>query len=264
MANFLTEKEVKLRSMGTAGRNWRQEIELLKKAALHLLFPPLCSGCGVPFSPEGEKLLCSRCLDQVEFLNSPLCPICGAGLSKDGGEEDRCCRTCLQRRPLFDSARSLVYYKDPARTLLRGLKFRADPRAVSGLRTIISESNHSYAQKEYDLIVPVPMYPARLKKRGLNQALVLARLLFPGKSVKIDSTVLIKVKNTVAQTDLSGAQRRKNLRGVFAVNGKADLSGACICVVDDIFTTGTTVAECSLSLKRNGVDHVDVLTFSRA
>lgn len=250
--------------MGTAGRNWREEIEQLKKAALHLLFPPLCSSCGEPFFPEKEKLLCSLCLDQVEYLNSPLCPLCGAGLSKDGGDEDRCCRSCLQRRPLFDSARSLVYYQDPARTLLRGLKFKSDPRAVSGLRTIISDSTHGADQKEYDLIVPVPLYPARLKKRGLNQALVIARLLFPGKSGKIDPAVLIKVKNTVAQTDLSGVQRRKNLRGVFAVNRKADLRGARICLVDDIFTTGTTVSECSRSLKRNGADRVEVLTFSRA
>lgn len=250
--------------MGLVRRDWYTGIAQLKKAALQCLFPPLCSACGAPLSTARDKLLCSHCLEQLEYLSSPLCLFCGAGLSRDGGEEDRCCQECLLDRPLFDTARSLVYYQDPARTLLRRLKFRADNRAVSGLRSIISGSGSWYEDGEYDLIVPVPLYRTRLKKRGINQALVLARLLFPDKSDKIDPTVLLKVKNSVAQTDLSGAERRKNLKGAFAVSRKRDLGGTHICLVDDIFTTGTTVSACSLVLKKNGADTVHVLTFSRA
>jgi len=94
--------------------------------------------------------------------------------------------------------------------------------------------------------------------------LVLARLFFPEESKKIDPTVLIKVENTPAQSELNGIERRKNLAGTIRARPNAELVGRRICLVDDILTTGTTVSECSLILKENGVKIVDVLTFARA
>ena len=231
---------------------------------LQIIFPPRCCGCGAPIdSPEKQKF-CLACAARVGFLSSPLCLICGTNLSKDGGDEDRLCLVCLEHRPVFDSARSLVHYRDPVRSLLQRLKFKADTRVVPGLHALMEQSGDWYKKKDYDLIVPVPLYPARLKMRGLNQALVLGRLLFGKELVKIDPTALKKVKNTPAQSELSGADRRKNLSGAFRKGPEADLAGRRICLVDDIFTTGATASECSLILKENGAESVDVLTFARA
>ncbi len=229
-----------------------------------ILFPPKCCGCGDPIPLQKNRNFCSFCAARVVFIISPLCPVCGIGLSSDGGGEDRFCHGCLRRRPVFDSARSLVYYRDPVRTLLHQLKFRADTRAVPGLRSVIYEGGDWYRKEDYDLIIPVPLFPARLKARGLNQALVLARLFFIKESEKIDSTALIKVENTPAQSELSGIDRRKNLAGTIQARPDADLVGRRICLVDDILTTGATVSECSLILKENGAKIVDVLTFARA
>lgn len=231
---------------------------------LQILFPPRCSGCGDPIHRQNNRNFCSSCAALVVFIESPLCPVCGIGLSADGGGEDRFCSSCLQHRPVFDSARSLVYYRDPVRTLLQQLKFRADTRTVAGLRSVFFEGGNRYIKKDYDLIIPVPLFSTRLKKRGLNQALVLARLFFFKESAKINPTALIKVKETPAQSTLSGIDRRKNLAGTFRVRPDADLAGRRICLVDDIFTTGTTVSECSLILKENGAKIVDVLTCARA
>ena len=239
-------------------------IDQIRENLLQILFPPRCSGCGDPIHGQDDQNFCSLCAVRVVFITSPLCPVCGIGLSRDGGEEDRFCPECPQHRPVFDSARSLVYYRDPVRTLLHQLKFKADTRAVTGLRSVIDQGGDWYRKVNYDLIIPVPLFSVRLKKRGLNQALVLARLFFLKESVKIDPTALIKAENTPAQSELSGVDRRKNLAGTIRVRPDADLAGRRICLVDDIFTTGTTVSECSLILKENGAKIVEVLTFARA
>lgn len=231
---------------------------------MHILFPPRCSGCGDPIHLHKDQNFCPPCAARVAYITSPLCPLCGVGMSRDGGDEDRFCRSCLRHRPVFDSARSLVYYRDPVRTLLHQLKFKADTRSITGLRSVIDKGGDWYRKEEYDLIIPVPLFPTRLKKRGLNQALVLARLFFSKDSVKIESSALIKAENTPAQSELNGIDRRKNLAGTIRVRPDAGLAGKRICLVDDIFTTGTTVSECSLVLKENGARIVEVVTFARA
>ena len=250
--------------VGSASRQRSTMIDQIRENLLRILFPPRCSGCGDPIHMQPNQKFCSFCAARVVFITSPLCPACGIGVSSDGGYENRFCPGCLQQRPAFDSARSLVYYRDPVRSLLHQLKFKADTRAVIGLRSVIDAGGDWYRKVDYDLIVPVPLFPTRLRKRGLNQALVLARLFFLKESVKIDPTALIKAENTSAQSELSGIDRRKNLAGTIRVRPGTNLAGMKICVVDDIFTTGTTVSECSLILKENGAKIVEVLTFARA
>jgi ComF family protein len=239
-------------------------IEMLLENLLQILFPSKCCGCGRPLVDSYNRNWCRRCSALVVFITSPLCPVCGMGLSGDVGNRDRWCRSCLKQRPPFDTARSLVHYGDPVRTLLHKLKFNADTRVTGGLRSLIEEGSGCYEIKKYDLIVPVPLFPARLRKRGLNQALVLAHLFFTEESEKIDPSVLIKAQNTPAQSGLSGPARRKNLVGSIKAKPGARLEKSKICLVDDIFTTGATASECSAILKEKGAAIVDVVTFARA
>jgi len=115
-----------------------------------------------------------------------------------------------------------------------------------------------------DLIIPVPLHKKRLRQRGLNQSLILARLFFPGDRDKIDYTLLLRAEDTIPQTSLDGEKRRKNLRGAFKVPEPARIKNKSICLVDDVLTTGTTVSECSRTLIRAGAREVKVLTFTRA
>lgn len=239
-------------------------IQKLRATVLQILFPPLCGGCATPLLAGNKQEFCCSCWARVVFITSPLCLICGTELSRDVSTEDRWCRSCVQHRPPFDSARSLVHYREPVRTLLHRLKFNGDTRAVAGLRGLIEKGGNWRVIKDYDLIVPVPLFPARLKKRGLNQALVLARLFFLKESVQIDPSALKKVENTPAQSELGGLDRRRNLAGSIQAGPGAKLDGRRICLIDDIFTTGATVSECSLVLKENGAESVDVITFARA
>lgn len=239
-------------------------IGVLRENLLHTLFPTACCGCGRPLVGADIRDWCRSCAARVKFITSPLCPVCGMGLSSAAGREDRWCHSCLKRRPPFDRARSLVHYDDPIRTLLHRLKFSADTRTTVGFASLIKAERSCYEKKDYDLIVPVPLFPARLRRRGLNQALVLARIFFVDESDKIDPTVLIKAKNTPAQSGLSGPARRKNLVGSIKVKPGVTLANSRVCLVDDVFTTGATASECSLKLKEKGAAVVDVVTFARA
>jgi ComF family protein len=116
---------------------------------------------------------------------------------------------------------------------------------------------------DVDCIVVVPLSRQRLRKRGLNQAVVLARLFFADRPAAVKSDWLMRTRNTMPQTELGRAARMKNLRGAFQARPISDFQGAGVCLVDDVFTTGTTVTECSKVIMENGAAEVKVLTLAR-
>ncbi len=233
------------------------------KAILDILYPPRCHGCGDTVQSGAEIMLCGNCLKELTFIRSPLCPCCGKELGSSGNK-DHFCASCLKQTPPFNSARSVVHFKPPARTLLHRLKFHGDTGAAETLVKIIAVGAEIKRNPDYDMIIPVPLHPARLRRRGLNQSLVLARLLFPAERRKIAPTALLRLKNTVAQTGLDGAARRKNLRGAFAAEPSISFTNSRVLLVDDVYTTGTTVRECAQILKKAGAELVDILTIARA
>jgi ComF family protein len=116
---------------------------------------------------------------------------------------------------------------------------------------------------EGDYIIPVPLFVSRLKMRGLNQSLILANMIFSTEKEKIATDLLVRIKNTAAQSGLSGAERRKNLQAAFEVRNSKLVAGKNIYLIDDVFTTGSTVNECAKTLKKCGVASVHVWTFAR-
>lgn len=171
------------------------------------------------------------------------------------------CQDCLVHPPPFSVARSCIRYDQAASLLLHRLKYHGDTAVLPGLRHIIEQAAVAGVCAP-DLIVPVPLSPRRLQARGLNQAALLARLFFPGRDPDIRFDLLHRVRDTPAQTTLSGGARRRNLRSAFAVTKKAMVKGKTVCVVDDVYTTGTTVSECSRTLRLAGAKEVCVLTLA--
>jgi ComF family protein len=224
-----------------------------------LLFPPVCTACRKPVA--GAFFLCTACREKVRYLSSPLCERCGTLFLPAGGE-DHICGDCLGNPPPFSMVRSVCLYAPPVNTLLHGLKYRADRTTLSALSWIAAPFDFA-AFASADFIVPVPLHAKRLRQRGLNQSHLLARLFFPEKTDAIDPEILARVRDTLPQTGLDGGKRRKNLRAAFAVPEKKDLEGKRICVVDDVFTTGTTIRECAKVLIRAGAVEVRAVTMAR-
>ncbi|HET7058270.1 MAG TPA: phosphoribosyltransferase family protein [Nitrospiraceae bacterium] len=114
-----------------------------------------------------------------------------------------------------------------------------------------------------DVIIPVPLHPTRLRDREYNQSLLLADRLSRARHVPLSYDNLVRTRETAPQTDLSRAVRLKNLRRAFAVRRPEDVAGKCVLLIDDVFTTGTTVNECAKTLRKAGTSEVYVCTLAR-
>ncbi len=119
-------------------------------------------------------------------------------------------------------------------------------------------------QLRAELIVPVPLHPKRLRWRGFNQSLLLARQVSRAYGTPVDPFVVVRRRETPPQTQLTEEERRRNMRGAFAVNSGTPIKNKTILLVDDVYTSGATVNECSRVLRRAGAKAVYVLTLARA
>ena len=234
----------------------------LIRSGTDILFPPRCTVCGGKLFAAAEKKICGECSSDILYLRQPVCKICGMELS---GERDRnhLCGGCLTNPPPYLLARSVIRYSESVQKLLFGLKYGGDTTVLQGIAEILFPFDLvDFAQCDY--VIPVPLHPKKLRQRGLNQSLLLAKLIFGKKIIPVLKTnLLVRIRNTVPQTELDGTERRKNLKDAFGMGKKVDINGSIICLVDDVYTTGTTVSECSTVLSNNGAKEVRVLTLTR-
>jgi len=234
--------------------------KMLLQSCLDVLFPPRCAVCN-GHQRYGENAICLGCKERVRWVEEPVCFICGMELYAQS-TANPICGECLKKTPPFEYARSLFYYSDEIRTLVSSLKYKKDTSVLPAINELVRECDLS-AYNACDYIVPVPLHKKRLQQRGFNQALLLAKIFFGRSDTRIKSTILHRNRNTVPQVSLDGKERRRSLKNAFTVKTDVDLSGATICLVDDVYTTGTTVSECSRGLLSRGAESVVVLTLAR-
>jgi len=203
-----------------------------------------CLLCGAEAGPE---LLCPACIGELPALPES-CPRCA--LPSPAGAV---CGNCLNCPPHFDATLALWRYEFPCDRLVQALKYRAR-LALAGF---FARGLASRPLPEVDLIVPMPLHPKRLAERGFNQALEIARHL--GRP--IEPRGVLRVKDSLPQTELPYEERAKNVRGAFLC--RVDLSGASVAVLDDVMTTGATLNELARVLKRAGATRVENLVIAR-
>jgi len=234
----------------------------LLAGGMDILFPRRCAACGKKLFEKSGRKMCSDCRSDITFLQQPLCRICGMEFVGDK-EWDHICGACLRKPPPYLLARSVVRYSAVVQKLLYGLKYGADTSVLPGIVEITAQFDITPFD-HCDCVIPVPLHLKRLRRRGLNQSVLLAKLIFPEKNhSKLKTDILIRTRNTVAQTTLDGVKRRKNLKGAFVMAKNVELDQKTICLVDDVFTTGTTVSECSRVLCSHGAKEVKVITLTR-
>lgn len=229
-------------------------------ACQELVFPSSCLACERRLPLRQLPLFCDDCGSRIPFVHSPRCPCCG--LPHTGGG-DRLCGVCLTRPYAFSLARAAVLYQPPVASLISTLKFNGQMTCLSTLARLAVTSPGFRELSDPDLILPVPLHAKRLRQRGFNQSLVLARFCFPGSKRKIDAATLIKIRSTIPQTQLSGTERRRNISGSFSVKQPEKVKNKKILLIDDVFTTGSTVNECARILHRAGAGQVEIFTLAR-
>ena len=200
--------------------------------------------------------LCAECTTELP-RNPSCCARCALPLAVPAA----LCGQCQRKPPPWDAAWAPFRYAWPLDRLESRYKFGRDLAAGRVLGTLWQRQPLALALPE--LILPIPLHNGRLRQRGYNQALELARPLARAFDVPLQHDLLQRIRATPAQTELDAATRRRNVRGAFALRRGASLP-AHVAVLDDVMTTGATLAECARVLKRAGVLRVDVWALARA
>lgn len=236
------------------------------------IFPASCVLCearGMAF--------CEPCRDEAMATLSFACSQCAIPLDAPPGSHDvaQLCGACLRRAPAFDATIAAATYDAPFDSLVRALKYRAQLSLAPVLAELVaarlaaripqSKAGEAFDAAAIDVLIPVPLARERLAARGFNQALELARPLGKKLGLPIDAESVLRIRDTPPQAALPHDERRKNMRGAFAVRDgrRAALDGLCIGVVDDVMTTGATLDEFAATLKRAGAARVVNLVVAR-
>jgi competence protein ComFC len=229
-----------------------------------LVYPSFCELCLCFLERPGEKVVCRECLDKLRPNVSPHCPVCGRFF--EGAGESHLCSACLTRTPPFARHRSYTRYEGVARDIILLFKYRGNEILGRTLAGLIDGALGGEIDlwDGVDAVVAVPLHPKKLRKRGYNQATVLARHLAALKGVPFIGNRLLKVRNNPAQTSLDAAEREANVKGAYLIRKPGSLNGRVVLLVDDVFTTGATIGECSRMLLRAGAREVRAITFAQA
>jgi len=218
------------------------------------LYPPTCLLCGAPGTDDLD--LCPGCLRALPW-NLSACRSCAAPLALPGT-----CGQCLNHPPAFDAALTPLLYRPPLDWLVQGFKFNR--RLAPG--RLLGELLARHVEREVtslpELIVPVPLHPARLRERGYNQALELARPLSRRVGVPLAPGLVRRSRATATQSLLAADERRRNVRGAFQL--VQPLQARHVVIVDDVIATGSTVGELARVLRRAGAQRIEVWAVARA
>jgi ComF family protein len=212
------------------------------KTISSLLFGGSCYLC----RGKADALLCAPCQADLPRPGADRCPRCA--LASPGGAV---CGRCLSHPPAYDATHAALAYAFPADVLVQGLKFRGELALAPLMGELLAKCISS---KDAEVLVPVPLSPERLRERGYNQALEIARSVAAATGARLAPELCERSRDTTAQMDLPLQERAKNVRGAFRCPGI--VAGGCVAVLDDVMTTGATLDEVAAALKRAGAARV--------
>jgi ComF family protein len=199
---------------------------------------------------------CRACLESLPWHSKHSCPQCG--LISDGNV----CGSCLNCPPDFDATKAVFLYEFPIDAMMLRYKYGNSLNLGDTFGEFLTEKmNIEDYLKNIDLIIPMPMHPQRLKERGFNQALEIAKVLTKTCIEKLDYKSTIRQTLTPPQASLPLKKRVKNIKGAFKVN--ANFAGKRIAIVDDVMTTGASLSELAKTLKKAGASHVECWVIAR-
>jgi ComF family protein len=220
-------------------------------------FPSSCSLCGLPATRYQN--LCDGCHNELKYIQNS-CIQCAVPLP--GTTLGTKCGHCLVKPPHFDQSISLLAYQAPATHLVQSLKFRQQLANAALLGELLSEKIETQCSVLPERIIPVPLHRKRLRQRGFNQSMEIARPIARKFNIRIDNSICQRTRPTISQSSLDARTRQENIRDAFRV--KKPVSHCHIALVDDVVTTGSTVNELARVLKKAGATRVDVWSVARA
>lgn len=220
---------------------WQSQIKRLKATAIDTVFPPICANCG-----QVGQLFCGTCRLKVHWILEPVCGKCG----RSQAQAVEACAACQDSSLPLESVRSAVRYADPVRTVIHRLKYDGFFALAEPLADLMLEAWPRW-EHAFDLILSIPLHPNRQRQRGFNQSELLVRALQQRLDWAGDQSALKRSRRTRPQLGLSGPERHDNVRGAFEANSII-VGGKRILLVDDVFTTGSTLSSAAYALHDAG------------
>ncbi|MFH1091383.1 MAG: ComF family protein [Pseudomonadota bacterium] len=237
----------------------------LLQTVVELLCPMKCMFCGAFPGPEDSPAtgFCTACLCGMAVLPEAHCRHCGRPF-ETRIESRHTCSRCLKNPPPYARALAAGLHQDTLRKAIHYFKYNGRTELARPLAVFMTQHlERPFYPPETDLILPIPLHRRRLQERGFNQALLLARALFKPWKKKIHHDLLQRIRWTEPQVNLKGQERLKNVRQAFAAPSPDKIKGRSVMLIDDVYTTGATVIECTRALKKAGAAQVLVLTLAR-
>lgn len=233
---------------------------------LDLIYPPKCLVCGVPLS---ENTLCESCLQAIQTVTPPFCWQCGAPTVL----AQPLCLLCQKGfEPPWDWSHTLGWYTGSLRTAIHRLKYAERTALAAPLAKLLAASFSAEKIPEkatqagpfaFDIVVPVPLHPKRVRERGYNQAERIAYHLAKQQGWGLETRGIRRVRATRSQTALGASARRENVAGAFEVTHPNRFKGLSVLVIDDVLTTGATLGEVALQIRSCGARRVWVMALAR-
>lgn len=229
---------------------------------LHIFFPRTCFCCGRDIERKKQALLCPACSKNLKTPGELVCKRCGLPLPS-GGAHCFNCRGSKAAKYKCSFIRSALIFNEPSRALIHAFKyekFSSIAKFFAPLMYKTYRENPPYFEAE--IIAPIPIHKSRLRKRGFNQARLLAEELSKYNNIPVED-ILIRKHKTKSQTSLNKIQRKENIKDAFELKKGCNIKGKAIILIDDVCTTGATLEECAKVLKSAGAREVLALTALR-
>lgn len=238
---------------------------LLKKlysSALDLLFPEegICFICDEYHEEVKEDHICDECRDKLFFIDENRCPTCGKPTYEVNNSGK--CGYCANRSFYFNRAFSALEFRGVLRKTIYRYKFESKPYMYKTFGELMLRAFIRENVRDIDVIVPVPLHHSRKAERGYNQSQLLAKYLSSKLDIPLDIKNLKRMKSTKIQNKLDRLERQQNVNGAFIVKNSNVFKSKRVLLVDDIFTTGATVNECSRVLSDSGTKEIIVITIA--
>lgn len=219
------------------------------------LFPRRCPVCGE--LPEEGRRICKHCFCRLDFVKEPCCMICGRTVFN---ETVRLCAECEARPHSFERGCALLCYDDVMRKMVADIKYKNKRSYLEPMGALLClRYGEQIRAMEADCLIPVPLHPRKFRSRGFNQAELLAREIGRHTAIPVCTDLLLRVRKTEAQKALGAEERIRNLEAAFAVKEREEMPRTAI-IVDDIYTTGSTMETCARVLKGAGISRIFFLS----
>jgi competence protein ComFC len=228
---------------------------------ISLLYPPACAICLAEV--DFQSYLCDQCEARLVRIKPPFCSKCSEPF-QGAITNPFHCANCSHRTLHFENAVSAFRSRGIARRIILDFKYggQIQLRHLIASWLFVALEDDRLRGQEFDLIVPVPLHPARERQRGFNQAALLAESLSARMSIQT-RPILERTRYTTTQTAFDRTERMENLRGAFRLRKSADVRQLRVLLIDDVLTTGSTLSECARVLKKGGARSVHAATAAR-